>query len=197
MTVEARDDRTGTAVSAEAAARGDAPDESLARRVFSTFPILQILSVIVLLIVTGTTINGFFSKSSLYTTLILASFLGIAAAGQTLVILIGGIDLSVPALITGANLVATLLAGKHWPFGLAIAFVLVCAALVGVVNGFVTHHFRVPPLRSLITTVGSARRQRSICVALTRSAVPSSASSPRRRTASRTAATRSASSRCS
>ena len=48
----------------------------------------------------------------------LASFLGIAAAGQTLVILIGGIDLSVPALISGANLVSTLLSGKGWPFGL-------------------------------------------------------------------------------
>jgi ribose transport system permease protein len=78
--------------------------------------------------------------------------LGVAAAGQTLVILIGGIDLSVPSLISGANLVATLLAGKHWPFGLAIAFVIVCSALVGVVNGFVTHRFRVPPLIVTLAT---------------------------------------------
>ncbi|MFZ0376301.1 MAG: hypothetical protein WAL38_00590, partial [Solirubrobacteraceae bacterium] len=98
----------------EATDRGRAPEESVAHRFLRTVPVLQILSVIVLLIVTGVTISGFFSKSSLYTTLVLASFLGIAAAGQTLVILIGGIDLSVPALISGANLVATYLAGKHW-----------------------------------------------------------------------------------
>jgi ribose transport system permease protein len=152
MTVEARDERPGSPVSAEATDRVRTPGESFAHRFFRTVPVLQILSVIVLLIVTGTTISGFFSKSSLYTTLVLASFLGICAVGQTLVILIGGIDLSVPSLISGANLVATLLAGKHWPFGFAIAFVLVCAALVGVVNGFVTHRFRVPPLIVTLAT---------------------------------------------
>lgn len=139
-------------MSAEATARERPPEEAAWRRLLRTVPVLQILSVIVLLIVTGTTISGFFSQSSLYTTLILASFLGIAAAGQTLVILIGGIDLSVPSLISGANLVATLLAGKHWSFGLVIAFVLVCAAIVGVVNGFVTHRFRVPPLIVTLAT---------------------------------------------
>lgn len=130
-----------------AAGRADA-----VRRLMRGSPILQLISVIVLLLVTGVTISGFFSKSSLYTTLILASFLGIAAAGETLVILIGGIDLSVPALITGANLVSTLLAGKGWPFGLVIMFVLVCAAIVGAVNGFVTHHFRAPPLIVTLAT---------------------------------------------
>jgi ribose transport system permease protein len=132
--------------------RGRAPEESAVHRFLRTVPVLQIVSVIVLLIVTGVTISGFFSKSSLYTTLILASFLGMAAAGQTLVILIGGIDLSVPSLISGSNLVATYLAGKHWPFGLAILFVLTCSALVGVVNGFVTHRFRVPPLIVTLAT---------------------------------------------
>lgn len=126
--------------------------ESVIRRVGRSSPILQVLSVIVLLFACGTTISGFFSKSSLYTTLILASFLGIAAAGETLVILIGGIDLSVPALISGANLVSTLLAGQHWPFGLVILFVLGCAAVVGAVNGFVTHHFRAPPLIVTLAT---------------------------------------------
>jgi ribose transport system permease protein len=126
--------------------------ESALRRFRRSSPILQVLSVIVLLFACGTTITGFFSKSSLYTTLILASFLGIAAAGETLVILIGGIDLSVPSVISGANLVVTLLAGKHWPFGLAVLFVLGCAAGVGVLNGFVTHRFRAPPLIVTLAT---------------------------------------------
>ena len=65
---------------------------------------------------------GFLSRSSVYSTLILASFLGIAALGQTVVVLLGGIDLSVPALITGANLVSAMLSGRHWPFALVIAF---------------------------------------------------------------------------
>ncbi|HUC24221.1 MAG TPA: ABC transporter permease [Streptosporangiaceae bacterium] len=126
--------------------------ESALRRIARSSPLLQVLSVIVLLLACGITISGFFSKSSLYTTLILASFLGIAAAGETLVILIGGIDLSVPSVISGANLVVTLLAGKHWPFALAVLFVLVCAAAVGVVNGFVTHRFHAPPLIVTLAT---------------------------------------------
>lgn len=126
--------------------------ESWFGRILQTTPFLQVVSVIVLVIVIGITIDGFFSKSSLYSTLILAAFLGIAAAGETLVILIGGIDLSVPSLISGANLVATLLAGKGWSFGLVILFVLACSAVVGAVNGFVVHRFRAPPLIVTLAT---------------------------------------------
>ena len=126
--------------------------ESTLRRIARSSPILQVLSVILLLLACGITISGYFSKSSLVTTLILASFLGIAAAGETLVILIGGIDLSVPAVISGANLVVTYLAGKHVSFGLAVLFVLACAVVIGVINGFVTHRFRAPPLIVTLAT---------------------------------------------
>jgi ribose transport system permease protein len=128
------------------------PPESALRRIARTSPILQVLSVIVLLLACGITISGFFSKSSLFTTLILASFLGMAAAGETLVILIGGIDLSVPSVISGANLVVTFLAGKHFNFGLAVLFVLACSLAVGALNGFVTHRFRAPPLIVTLAT---------------------------------------------
>jgi ribose transport system permease protein len=121
-------------------------------RLLRAGPLLQVAAVIVLFALTALTISGFLTQSSIYATLVLASFLGVAAVGQTLVILIGGIDLSVPALISGANLVCTLLSGKHWPFGLVIAFVLLCAAVVGVVNGFVIHRFRIAPLIVTLAT---------------------------------------------
>ncbi len=121
-------------------------------RVARMGPLLQVVAVIVLFVLTALTISGFLNRSSIYATLVLASFLGVAAVGQTLVILIGGIDLSVPAMISGANLVCTLLSGKHWPFALVIAFVLVCAAIVGVVNGFVIHRFRIAPLIVTLAT---------------------------------------------
>ncbi|HKO28046.1 MAG TPA: ABC transporter permease [Solirubrobacteraceae bacterium] len=139
--------------------------DSPLRRIARTAPILQILSVVALLFATGLTIDGFFSKSSLYTTLILASFLGIAAVGQTLVILIGGIDLSVPALISGANLISTWLAGKGWSFGLVLALVLVLAAVVGLVNGFITHRFSAPPL---IVTLGTGAVVTGLTLGLTK-----------------------------
>ncbi|WP_249018868.1 ABC transporter permease [Conexibacter sp. S30A1] len=113
---------------------------------------LQIISVAALFLAAAVTISGFVNKDSIYTTLLLASFLGLAAAGETLVILIGAIDLSVPAMISGANLMSTDLAGKGWPFGLVIVLVLFGAAVVGVVNGLVTHRFRAPPLIVTLAT---------------------------------------------
>ena len=54
--------------------------------------------------------------------LVAASFLGLAGAGQTLVVLIGGIDFSVPAVIAGASVVVSQLTGTdHWSFIPALA----------------------------------------------------------------------------
>jgi len=128
------------------------PPEPLVRRIVRTLPVLQIAAVAVLFVVTVVTISGFFTLTNIYSTLILASFLGIAACGQTVAILIGAIDLSVPSVISGANLICTLLSGEHWPFGLVIVFVIATAAVIGAINGFTIHRFRVPPLIVTLAT---------------------------------------------
>jgi ribose transport system permease protein len=126
--------------------------QSALHRLLRTAPLLQVGAVIVLGIAATVSIDGFLTLTSIYSTLVLASFLGIAAAGQTTVILIGGIDLSVPAIISGANLVSTLLTGKHWSFLLVCLFLLSASAIVGVINGYTTHRFRVPPLIVTLAT---------------------------------------------
>jgi hypothetical protein len=47
---------------------------------------------------------------------VLAAFVGIAAAGQTMVALLGGIDLSIPGVIALANIATAQLTGLGWPF---------------------------------------------------------------------------------
>jgi ribose transport system permease protein len=116
------------------------------------FPLLQVVALIALFVWGMIGLPAFATRSSVDSMLVLASFLGIAAAGQTIVILIGGIDLSVPAVITAANLMTTLLGGKHWSFGEIVAVILGAALVVGAVNGFLAHHFQVP---ALIITLGS------------------------------------------
>ena len=116
------------------------------------FPILQIVALIALFVWGIVSLPAFAQHSSINSMLVLASFLGIAAAGQTLVILIGGIDLSVPAVITAANLLTTLLGGKHWSFGAIVLVILGGAAAIGAANGFLIHHFQVP---ALIITLGT------------------------------------------
>ncbi len=80
-----------------------------------------------------------------------ASVLGIVAIGQTLVIMTGGIDLSVPAMM---SLAGVLLARTTPPDGnllFPFVFVFGIAIVVGAVNGIGVGIFRAPPI---IMTLG-------------------------------------------
>lgn len=116
------------------------------------FPLLQLV-VLALVFALGTaTLPGFATHASVNAILVLSAFLGIAAAGQTFCILIGGIDLSVPNVISGANLMTTALCGRNWNFAIVAAVILGVAALAGALNGFVVHHYSVPPLIVTLAT---------------------------------------------
>lgn len=123
-----------------------------ARHFVNETPALQVLALVGLFAGAALTISGFLTKPSLYSTLVLASFLGLAAAGQTLVILIGGIDLSVPSLISAANLIIVLLSGKGWNFGLVILLVLAMCAVIGGLNGYLVHRLGTSPLIVTLAT---------------------------------------------
>ena len=47
--------------------------------------------------------TGFLSGANIKSMLVFASFLGLATVGQTLVALLGGLDLSIPFLIGSSN----------------------------------------------------------------------------------------------
>ena len=118
------------------------------------FPVLQILAAVVLFIVGASTIDGFSSKSSVMAILVGASFLGLAAVGQTIVILVGGIDFSIPAFIALGAIVMSELTGNHsWSFIPALLVILAIAAALGALSGFIAHRFRAHPL---VVTVGMA-----------------------------------------
>jgi ribose transport system permease protein len=84
--------------------------------------------------------------------LVLASFLGIASAGQTFAILLGGIDLSVPFVMGAGNVIGSQLSGgNNWPFWAVALFIALLALLVGAANGYISHRFDIHPL---IVTLG-------------------------------------------
>jgi ribose transport system permease protein len=122
------------------------------RRLLQRVPLLQIVGVFALFGIGGATINGYASASSVRSMLVLASFLGIAAAGQTIAVLLAGIDLSIPFVIGAANVLASqLYGGKHWPFWAIALFIAVLALGVGALNGYVSNRFEIHPL---IVTLG-------------------------------------------
>jgi ribose transport system permease protein len=101
----------------------------------------------------GTTlIDGFSAPFAVRALLVLASLLAVASFGQTLVVLLGGIDLSVPFLIGVGNVVAAQLYGQGVPFALVCAIVATLAGLIGALNGFLSTALSVHPL---ILTLGS------------------------------------------
>ena len=80
-------------------------------------------------------------------------FLGVAAVGATFVILSGGIDLSVGAVIGCTTIaLAALVQHAHLPPLAAIAIVLLATTLVGALMGTFIHVFAIPSF--LITLAG-------------------------------------------
>ncbi|MCY0877942.1 MAG: ABC transporter permease, partial [Firmicutes bacterium] len=76
-----------------------------------------------------------------------AAFLGIVAAGQTLVVLAAGIDLSVSMTVSVASVsVSTLLGSYHTGTVIAVVVTLVLCAFVGLINGAGTHFLKVSPM---------------------------------------------------
>ena len=84
--------------------------------------------------------------------LVLASFTGIAAMGQNLAILLGGIDMSIPYVITMADIMVPYFANLHLPFIVSLILVLAIAVVVGLANGFLSATLRLHPL---IITLGT------------------------------------------
>ena len=93
---------------------------------------------------------GFLSPGNLLQQLTLASYLGIIAGGQTLVILTGGIDLSVAWNLNLSAILLTQLS-ESMPVPAAAAIALGSAGLVGLVNGLGVAYLRIP---SLVMTLG-------------------------------------------
>jgi ribose transport system permease protein len=93
------------------------------------------------------------SWSQVLTVLTLASFLVVLAFGQGLVILVGGLDLSIPALITiGGVLSATWVgAGNPDAWYLLPAILGVCC-LCGAFNGFGVTVLKIPPFIMTMAT---------------------------------------------
>jgi ribose transport system permease protein len=89
--------------------------------------------------------SGFASWGSVSAILEVASFVGFVAAGQTFVILVGGIDLSVPWVLNAAGILFAVASLGH--SGRAIAAVVLALGLglaLGAVNGFGVAYLAVP-----------------------------------------------------
>jgi simple sugar transport system permease protein len=104
---------------------------------------------------------SFFSAQVFLNLLIDNAFLCIVGVGMTFVILSGGIDLSVGAVIALTTMVsAALVEQRHWSAALAIPFVLAIGTAFGALMGWLIQRFRLQPF---IVTLAGMFLARGLC----------------------------------
>ncbi len=126
----------------------------IAARLQRNVAILLVYGLTVLLFIGASiAVSGFSSAANVKNILLLATILGIAAAGQTLVILGAGIDLSMPWTITSsAVLTASLSHGSSRPLLWVIPLVLALAVLIGAFNGLGVSLLGISPIVMTLAT---------------------------------------------
>ncbi|MFD3541465.1 galactofuranose ABC transporter, permease protein YjfF [Streptomyces sp. NPDC058662] len=105
--------------------------------------------------------DGFFSGQVLLNLLIDNAFLLVVAIGMTFVVLTGGIDLSVGAMVALSTMVSAWLVEQHgWPPLLVIPLVLAVGTGAGLAMGWVIHSFEIQPF---IVTLAGMFLARGLC----------------------------------
>jgi ribose transport system permease protein len=129
------------------------------------FPLLQVVVLVVLFIYGFNTIPGFAGSSSLRSMLVLAALLGLASVGQTLVLICGGVDASVPGFIVMGDILVSELCGTHgWSFLPALALIVVLATVGGAASGWICRRYWI---NSLVVTLGVGSLAVGGCLAWT------------------------------
>jgi len=130
---------------------------------------IGLIVLLALIVISSFTINGFLSAPNIKAILLFAAFLGIACVGQTLVALLGGLDLSIPFVIGSSNIGLLFLIGLGVPSWLAVVFVLLIGATLGFLNGVLSYRlqgqaliltlgmgFAIAGLVQILTSIGSS-----------------------------------------
>jgi ribose transport system permease protein len=146
-----------------------------AERLQARAPILQLAALVGVYAYGAITLPGLATWESSKLFLVLAALAGLAAVGQTLLILMGGFDLSIPGMIVASGVVVTQVKDS-WgiSFPLALLVVLASAAALGALAGQICHRLDIQPLVVTLATgaiaVGLAQTQTPAGLSLSASA---------------------------
>jgi len=129
-------------------------------------PTLIVYGLIVVLAIYASLLSpNFLTDRNIFNVLRTAAFLGTVAIGETLVIISGGIDLSVGSVIKLAVLMsAILMDGKPENIAVAVAATLAMGAVVGLINGLLITIVRIAPF---IVTLGAYSILRGVSYTVT------------------------------
>lgn len=137
------------------------------------YPQLGALSILIVVIIVFTIlspvnngINAFISTANIKSVLEQTAGISIVAFGMTMVLLVGGPDLSVSATIALSGVVtANLMEKAGWGIAPSIIASLLMGLLIGFINGFIIVRYKVLPY---LVTMGMQIVARGACYALSK-----------------------------
>ncbi|GAA2924813.1 MULTISPECIES: ABC transporter permease [Streptomycetaceae] len=120
---------------------------------------LSLLGVLAVLVAVGglTEPDAFLDTGNLQLILTQSSVIGVVTVGMTLVIIGGGIDLSVGAMVALASVWATTLATQDFGFAGILFTAVVVGLAAGLVNGVLIAYGRMVPFIATLAMLASAR----------------------------------------
>ncbi len=133
-------------------------------------PVLATLALLVLMYSLGVgNYDNFSDTQVLLNIFVDNAFLLVVAAGMTFVILTGGIDLSVGAVVALTTVVAATLLNAGWPAIVVLPLVLLIGTTLGLGMGAVIHYFKVEPF---IATLAGMFLARGLSLLINRNSIP-------------------------
>jgi len=128
------------------------------RKLVNTLEFRMLGLALVLAIILSFISPHFLTERNVFNILDQSVVLGIVAVGMTLVILTGGIDLSVGSVAGLTGVILALLL-KEFPIPVAIALAVSCGALIGLFSGVLIAVFGLAPF---VVTLGVMAMVRSL-----------------------------------
>jgi len=116
-----------------------------------------IIGFVILIVITASMSDVFFTQRNLSNLLRQTVTNGVLSLGMLVVILTGGIDLSVGSVVALAGIMVAGLVKLGMPLFPAILICLVVGAAVGAVNGFFIARFKLQPFIVTLATLGAIR----------------------------------------
>lgn len=128
------------------------------RRILHSPLALPLIGLIVVSVLMGFASDNFFSVSNIFNVLRQVSIVAILAVGMTFVILTGGIDLSVGAVMALAGTIAAgLMVNFGMPGWVGLLGGLGVGVILGIFNGYLVAWGRMPAIIVTLATMGIAR----------------------------------------
>nr|WP_272214468.1 ABC transporter permease [Marinicella sp. W31]MDC2880079.1 ABC transporter permease [Marinicella sp. W31] len=123
-----------------------------------------LITLVLLIIGFGFANQAFFSVNNGLTVLLQTSVIGLLGIGMTMVIITGGIDLSVGSVLALSGVITAMSVKAGLPVAPAMLVGVVAGALCGAFNGFVITRLRIPPF---VATLGMMLIARGLALQLT------------------------------